>query len=140
MSFKDFTELPVWQKSSELLFKMYHITKGFPDDEQDGMSKDLRYAANNTTNHIAEGYGTYDRPDKTKYYKLSRANAYRIINLVMAAYKLNFLNEGHYTELMDGYKRVVEELDSLIKSLEIKKPMQQQHRPPENRKRYDYNE
>lgn len=125
MSFKDFTELPVWQKSSDLLIQMYHITKGFPDEEKDGMSKDLRYAANNTTNHIAEGYGTYDKPDKTRYYKLSRANAYRIINIIMAANKLNYLNEMHYTELMDGYKRVVDELDSLIKSLEVKKPMQQ---------------
>ena len=137
MSFKDFTELPVWQKASDLLIQMYHITKGFPDEEKDGMSKDLRYAANNTTNHIAEGYGTYDKPDKTRYYKLSRANAYRIINIIMAANKLNYLNEMHYTELMDGYKRVVDELDSLIKSLEVKKPMQQ-NRFQNKSRRNDY--
>jgi four helix bundle protein len=124
MSFKDFTELPVWQKSSELLVQIYHITKGFPDDERDGMSKDLRYAANNTTNHIAEGYGTYDKPDKARYYKLSRANAYRIINLIMASSKLTYINDMHYSELMEGYQQVVAELDSLIKSIESKKPPQ----------------
>lgn len=140
MSFKDFTELPVWQKASNLSIQMYHITKGFPDDEKDAMTKDLRHAATNTTNHLAEGYGTYDRPDKTRYYKLSRANAYRIINIIMTASKLSFINDVHYNELMEGYQRVVEELDSLIKSLENKNrpPQQQQQRPP-YRKRYDYN-
>jgi four helix bundle protein len=137
MSFKDFTELPVWQKASDLLEQIYHITKGFPDEEKDGMAKDLRYAANNTTNHLAEGYGTYDRPDKTRYYKLSRANAYRIINIIMMANKLSFLNEMHYNDLMEGYQRVVEELDSLIKSLENKnKPQQQRYNP---RRKHDYN-
>ncbi len=138
MSFKDFTELPVWQKASDLSLQLYHITKGFPDDEKEGMSKDLRHAASNTTNHLAEGYGTYDRPDKTRYYKLSRANAYRIINIIMIANKLNFLNEVHYNELMEGYQRVVEELDSLIKSLENKNKPQQPQRQ-NFRKRYDYN-
>ena len=140
MSFKDFTELPVWQKSSDLLVQMYHITKGFPDDEKDGMSKDLRHAANNTTNHIAEGYGTYDKPEKTKYYKLSRSNAYRIINMIMAANDLSYLNEMHYNELMDGYKRVVDELDSLIKSIEVKKPQQQRYQQNQRRNYNSYNE
>ena len=136
MSFKDFTELPVWQKSSDLLIQVLHITKGFPDDERAGFTSDFRKSAGNISRYISEGYGTYEKPEKVRYYKNARANTYDVVNMLIVAQKMSFLNDMHYDELMEGYKRVVDELDSLIKSLETKNKPQPQMRFNNRRREY----
>jgi hypothetical protein len=102
MAFKDFTEMTVWQKAFALLVKIYSITKTFPQEEK-----------------FAEGFGRFEKRDKTRFYKISRGSAYEIISQIMASYALRFINNtNEKNALILSYRYVIGELDSLIKTIE----------------------
>jgi hypothetical protein len=60
MEHTDFTNMSVWQKSVDLLLKIYQITKHFPSDERFGLTSDMRRAVNSISHNIAEGFGRYE--------------------------------------------------------------------------------
>ena len=121
MSYEDFTNMPVWQKSFKLLIRIYKITKSFPAEEKFGMISDIRRAANSVVHNIAEGFGRYEARDKTRFYKISRGSCYEIMSQLLASYELKFFeNKSELNELIESYKSVITELNSIIKTLESK--------------------
>ena len=97
MAYKDFTEMPVWQKVFALLLKVYEFTKTYPTEEKYGLVSDMRRAANSVTNNISEGFGRYERLDKTRFYKISGGSCYELINQSMASQALGFLPDKNKT-------------------------------------------
>ncbi len=117
MSYKDFTQMSVWQKGFKAVVEIYKITKQFPSDERFGMISDMRRAANSVTHNIAEGFGRFEARDKTRFYKISRGSAYELISQILVSVKLNYVNDIA-SELIDNFKTIINELDALIISLE----------------------
>ena len=95
MSYKDFTEMPVWQQALDLLLKIYDVTKKFPSNERFGLISDMRRCANSITHNIAEGFGRFESKDKTRFYKISRA---AVLNL-----SVNYLYHQNWVILMRKY-------------------------------------
>lgn len=121
MGFEDFTQMSVWQLAFRLLVRVYEITRGFPPEEKFGMVSDMRRAANSMTHIIAEGFGRYEAKDKTRFYKISRGSSYELMSQSLASYELKFIKEKSVLdELITSSKTIIEELNSLIKSLENK--------------------
>ena len=118
MAYKDFTEMPVWQKAFSLLLNIYEVTKTYPTEEKYGLVSDMSRAANSVTNNISEGFGRYERLDKTRFYKISRGSCYELINQSMASQALGFLSDNDKNGLIDGYRDVISGLDSMMKSIE----------------------
>ena len=118
MAYKDFTEMTVWQKAFSLLLKIYEVTKTYPTEEKYGLVSDMRRAANSVTNNISEGFGRYGRLDKTRFYKISRGSCYELINQSMVSQALGFILDKNKNELINGYRDVISNLDSMIKSIE----------------------
>jgi|SRR5688500_4115467 len=121
MAYKDFTQMPVWQKALKLLVRVYQITKRFPSEEKFGMTADMRRSANSVVHNLAEGFGRFENKDKSRFYKISRGSAYEIISQTLASYILDYLNSDERDELVNGYKEVIDEEDLLIKSVETRK-------------------
>jgi four helix bundle protein len=69
MSYKDFTEMPVWKAALELLVRVYELTSEFPKEEKFGMTSDMRRAANSVTHNIAEGFGRFGNKEKQDFTK-----------------------------------------------------------------------
>lgn len=69
MAYKDFTDMNVWRKAFDILVKVYSITKTFSNEEKYGMTSDIRRSANSVVHNIAEGFGRYEKRDKTRFYK-----------------------------------------------------------------------
>jgi len=121
MSYKDFTQMSVWQKGFQLVKEIYTITKLFPSDERFGMISDMRRAANSITQNIAEGFGRFEARDKTRFYKISRGSAYEIISQLLLAAALHFVKDKNKSdELIRNAKLIIDELDALIISIETK--------------------
>ena len=110
--------MPVWQKAFALLLKVYEVAKTYPTEEKYGLVSDMRRAANSVTNNISEGFGRYERLDKTRFYKISRGSCYELINQSMASQALGFLPDKNKNGLINGYHDVITGLDSMIKSIE----------------------
>ena len=118
MAYKEFTEMPVWKKAFELLLKIYDVTKTYPKEEKYGLVSDMRRAANSVTNNIAEGFGRYEKRDKTRFYKISRGSCYELMNQSITSQALNFMADKDKNILFDGYREVIIDLDQMIKAIE----------------------
>ena len=53
---KSYKELIVWQKSFELVKKIYKITDNFPKSEVYGLTSQIRRASISIPSNIAEGF------------------------------------------------------------------------------------
>ena len=104
MAYKDFKHMAVWKKAFNLLIRVYTITKKFPNEEKFGMISDMRRAANSVVHNIAEGFGRFEKFDKTRFYKISRASCYELISQTLASYALKFItDQAEMLELENGY-------------------------------------
>lgn len=112
--------MPVWQKALKLLIKIYKLTKNYPEEEKYGLVSDMRRAANSVTHNIAEGFGRYESRDKTRFYKISRGSSYEIISQLLVSIALNYINKSKISEMNQECKDIINELDSLIKTIESK--------------------
>lgn len=118
MAYKDFTDFSVWQKAFEQLLNIYKITKEFPPDERFILVSDMRRSANSIVHNIAEGFGRFEKRDKTRFYKISRGSSYEIISQNLVSQALEYLDADECKKLNREYAKIIEELDKIIKSLE----------------------
>jgi four helix bundle protein len=113
--------MSVWELSFKLLKVIYEITKRFPQDEKYGLISDMRRAANSISHNIAEGFGRYEKRDKTRFYKISRGSTYELISQTLVAMELKYIeNNLLKDEIINQCKNIVSELDALILTLEKK--------------------
>jgi four helix bundle protein len=114
---RHFSQLIVWQKSNDLVIKIYQLTKNFPKDEMFGLTSQIRRAAVSITCNIAEGWGRFHYKEKIRFYYIARGSNTEVQNLLMLSRKLDYLSEQDYVELKilvyEGYKL----LNGLIKSI-----------------------
>jgi four helix bundle protein len=99
---------------------VYQVTKEYPKDERYTLTSDMRRAANSVCHNFAEGFGRFESRDKTRFYKMSRGSAYELISQTLVSLHLDYLTEEIAGTLMDGYKDVISEFDTLIKSIELR--------------------
>ena len=108
--------MPVWQNAFSLLLRVYKITKVFPQDEKFGIIPDMRRAANSVVHNISEGFGRYERLDKSRFYKISRGSSYELISQTMTSFSLGFIKDKEEKEsVIQAYREVIDELDSFYK-------------------------
>ncbi len=120
MAFEDFTQFSVWQKGFELVIHVYEVTKTFPPEERYGITSDIRRASNSVIHNIAEGFGRFERKDKTRFYKISRGSAYEVMSQALTCKALSFLSGDDSDRILTGYKEVINEIDKIIKTIETR--------------------
>jgi len=81
----------------------------------------MRRAANSVAHNIAEGSGRFEPKDKTRFYKMSRGSAFELISQSYASTELHYFDYTEKLKLERGYREIIDELNSLIKSIETKK-------------------
>ena len=118
MAYKDFTEMAIWQKGFKLLLKVYDVTKAYLKEEKYGLVSDMRRAVNSFTNNISEGFGRYEKLDKTRFYKISRGSCYELKNQSLASQAIGYISDKDKDELTIGYRNVIADSDPMIKSIE----------------------
>lgn len=119
MGYKDFTEMPVWKSAFNLLLKIYKISKNFPSEEKFVLISDIRRSANSVVHNIAEGFGRFENKDKTRFYKISRGSGFELMSQILVSFELEYIrNKDIKKALIDEIKQIINELNSLIKTIE----------------------
>jgi len=114
---KSFEDLTVWQKSHELVLKIYKLSSGFPIEERFGLTSQLRRAAASIPTNIAEGHGRQSRKDYIKFLFIAFGSLNETRYLIRLAKDLNFLTLEEFGMLVNGYDGVGKMLKGLINSL-----------------------
>jgi four helix bundle protein len=126
VSYNDFTEMPVWQLSIEIVGDVYKLTEKLPRKEDYALSGQMRAAAISIAGNIAEGFGRQHTKDKLNYYFFSRASSTEEISHLLCGKKVGYFSEQEVAPITDKCRRAVEELNKLIKSLSHRKLSQPQ--------------
>ena len=119
-SIKSYRDLIIWQKSIELVTRIYIITKNFPTKETYGITLQMRKCAVSIPSNIAEGYGRNSTHDYLRFLKVSMGSLYEIETQLYIAYNLSYLNIESFKKLDDQCKEIERMSGSLIKKIQLK--------------------
>lgn len=113
----DFRELIVWQKSIDLVEKVYQITNSFPKEEVYSLTSQIKRSAISIPSNIAEGYGRRTTPDFIHFLHIARGSLYEIRTQLEISKRIKYINETELLSMIDNCKEIEKMLNSLIKSL-----------------------
>ena len=117
---KNYKELQVWQKSYKLCLEIYSITKGFPKDEQYGLTSQIRRASVSLPSNIAEGYGRKTTPDYLRSLYIAYGSCCELETQILLSGDLGYIKDTNRKELLAKIGDVERMLKALIKALENK--------------------
>jgi four helix bundle protein len=118
MTYKSFTEMPVWRKAHELSAEIFKLTQILPKSEDYGLTSQIRRSSNGISACIAEGFGRSTKKDKSNFYIIARGSAFETQNHLLYGNKVGYFEHEITKKLFDEYNELIHEINKIIKSLE----------------------
>lgn len=92
MEKKSYTDLDVWKEARALVNEIYIITKGFPKEEQFGLTSQMRRCAVSIPSNVAEGCGRNYPKDSIQFFFISRGSIYELETQLYISLDQKYLN------------------------------------------------
>lgn len=109
-------KLIAWQKAIALLPLLYKVCQKLPPEEKYNMVGQIKRAGLSISNNLAEGASRRSKPEKIRFFEISRSSAVEIDNCLTAALVLHFLTEADLVELNEALPEVFRLISGLIQS------------------------
>jgi four helix bundle protein len=113
-SYKD---LIVWQKSIDLVVKIYKLTEDFPKTEIYGLTSQARRCSVSIPSNIAEGRRRGTKKDFRQFLLIAYSSGAELETQIEIAKKLNFGNIDCYHEVDNLLNEIMRMLNKIISSL-----------------------
>jgi four helix bundle protein len=114
MYIKSYKELIVWQKSIELVKKVFLLTQKFPKSELYGITSQMRRAVVSIPSNIAEGYGRRSTKEYTHFYKIAYGSALELETQIIITKDLKYVLSSDYIPVEKNLEEVCKMLNSMI--------------------------
>ena len=82
-------KLIAWQKSIQLLPLIYEVSRKLPKEETYNIVSQMKRAGLSVSNNLAEGASRKTKPDKKRFFEISRSSIVEIDNCLTAIVALN---------------------------------------------------
>ena len=115
--FKNFTEMPVWQKAMEIAVECFFFSETLPRKEDYGLTSQLRRSAESISANIAEAFGRRSNKDKSRVYDISRSEAFETKNHLIYGNKVQYFTDEERKKLIEELDVVIYELNKIINYL-----------------------
>ena len=112
---RTFQEVEVWQKSHNLVLKIYKITRDFPRYELFGLTSQIRRSAVSIAANIVEGFKRKGSADKVRFYNIAQASLEETRYYLMLANDLGYANTE---DLMQDIDEVARMLDGYVRAFD----------------------
>ena len=116
----DYKKLKVWEDAHKFTIDIYRITKNFPNNEQYGMTSQIRRSASSIPTNVAEGCGQLDNGNLIRFLGISKGSAFETEYQLLLAKDLNYITNEEYKLLLAQIQSIICMLTGLIKSLKSK--------------------
>ncbi len=110
-----FEKLNVWKESVSLVKKIYQLTNGFPPDERFGLISQMKRSAVSIASNISEGTSRNTKKDRAHFTTLAYSSAIELLNQLIIAKELQYINEEHYKSIRELISKVTNMLNALRK-------------------------
>ena len=109
-----YRDLIVWQKSMDLVKKVYLLTTQFPKDELYSLTSQVKRSAVSVASNIAEGYGRQHKREYIHFLQISRGSLFELQTQLEIAVMVGYLNTEQLAEVIGIGVEVEKMLNSLI--------------------------
>ncbi len=114
---KKFEDLIVWQKSHQLVLKVYRLTKKYPKEEIYNLVSQMRRSASSIPTNIAEGYRKRGIRDKANYLNISEGSIDELKYQLILSKDLEYISQDEFQKEFELAEEVSKMLFSYRKSL-----------------------
>lgn len=121
MTIQTYRDLEVWQKSMDLVVEVYRLATLFPQEEQFGLTSQIRRAAVSIPANIAEGHGRLHRGDYVRYLSIARGSLTEAETHLQIAVRLGYIKRDQAKQVWALFQEVGRLLNGLIRSLDTKR-------------------
>ena len=104
-------ELDVWKKSVDFVTEIYNISRAFPQEEQYGLTSQIRRAAVSIPSNIAEGAARGSDKDFIRFLYIAIGSLVEVETQLIIAKNLHFIENTRYS------LNVIEDIRKLILGL-----------------------
>lgn len=108
-----FKDLIVWQKSVELIIKVYNTTDKFPAKEQFGIISQINRSTVSIAANIAEDAGRNTKKDFNHFLSLAMGSACELETLLIVSSRLNFIKQSDWNPLNTEVEQIQKMLFAL---------------------------
>ncbi len=119
--YRDFRDMPVWQKAMELAVEIFNLTYDLPRREDYGLTSQIRRSSNSVPANISEAFGRKTKKDKTNFYIIARGSAYETQNHLIYGNKVKYFKDLITKRLINEYSDLIHDINKIITSLHNKK-------------------
>ena len=120
MTVTSYEELEVWQEAMKLVTLVYQQTRGFPREENYGLTSQLRRAAVSIPSNIAEGQGRRGTKEFLNHLSIARGSLMEVKTQMEIAKRLNYVVPAQIQQCTELANTVGRLLNGLIRALEKK--------------------
>ena len=113
----DYKKLKVWEDAHQFTINVYNITKTFPNNEQYGLTSQIRRSASSMPTNIVEGCGQLDNGNLIRFLGIAKGSAFETEYQLLLAKDLNYITNEEYNILNEKVRYIIRRLNNLIKSL-----------------------
>lgn len=117
---KSYRDLRVWQAGMDLAEQCCELTKGFPKDEQFGMTSQIRRAAASVPANIAEGYGRESRGDYLKFLRVAQGSLKELETHLLLAERCRITTTRQTQPILTQCESLGKMLHTLIRRLQTR--------------------
>jgi len=112
---KSFTDLNAWREGHKLVLEIYKITKRFPNEEQFGLTSQLRRAVISFTSNIAEGFSRNSYKEKLQFYSMALGSLTEIQNQLLVARDIGYITKEEFDKIAEQTVTISKLTNGLIK-------------------------
>jgi four helix bundle protein len=114
---RTYRDLKVWQKGIELVKEVYKLTKAFPENEQYGLSSQMRRASISVPSNIAEGFRRRYSKEHKQFLSIALGSCAELETQITIAKELRYIDvhtESKLLEIVDHICAMLVNLDKKI--------------------------
>ncbi len=95
----NFKKLLIWQRSLDLVFETYSMTKTFPNEEKFGLISQLNRCAISIPSNIAEGCSKTSEKHFKSFLEVSLGSAFEWETQLLIARGLKYITKNQFNQL-----------------------------------------
>ena len=114
------SNLNVWQKSHDLVKKIYKVTADFPKGELYGLTSQIRRAVISVPTNIVEGFSRNSTKEYIQFLFIARGSLEEVRYLLFLSEELDFLSKVMHDDLENCCEEASKMTNALINSLRNK--------------------
>ena len=108
----------MWQKSMELVLRVYDLVELFPKEEMYALSSQIRRAVVSVPSNIAEGKGRCSDKAFLNHLSIARGSVAEVETQILIATSLHYISREQSQSVLNVCEEVHKMLNALIKNID----------------------